>query len=467
MRHAKIVCTIGPACEGIDNLCRLIDAGMDVARLNFSHSDHSYHEKSFHDLRAASEKVGKPVAILADLSGPKIRLGDIENGKVEINEGDLITITTEELVGTASLVSTTYPDLPHDVEPGVSIFVDDGYLELVVEKIEGERVVCRVKTGGMLKSRKGLNIPHAGLRAPSLTEKDKLDLEFGKRLGVDYFALSFVRRPSDVLHAQELSGGIPVIAKIEKPEAISQLEEIADVCDGMMVARGDLGVEVGFEKVPLLQKRMIEAMNRRAKPVITATQMLESMVTNPRPTRAEVSDVANAVLDGTDAVMLSAESAVGKYPFAAVKTMARIIEEVETSAFRAGMIRPPIELIGPNFESAIAHSAARAAVDLNLKAVVVYSVSGRSIGLVSAYRPNAPIAAFSEDHAVLRRSALRWGVTPIFAPWVKGVDGVVQQSERALVENKLAEPGDRIAITFGMQDGGPVGTTVMKLWTIR
>lgn len=467
MRHAKIVCTIGPATAGVDNLCKLVHAGMDVARLNFSHSDHQHHEATFHAVREASEKVGKPVAILADLCGPKIRLGDIEHGQVEIAEGDDITITTAPIVGDARRVSTVYLDLPRDVEPGVSIFVDDGYLELVVERVEGEEVHCKVKTGGLLKSRKGLNIPHSGLSAPALTAKDVADLEFGKRLGVDFFAISFVRRPSDVQQAKQLAGDIPVIAKIEKPEAIDVLEEIADVCDGMMVARGDLGVEVGFEKVPLLQKRIIEVMNHRAKPVITATQMLESMLTNPRPTRAEVSDVANAVLDGTDAVMLSAESAVGKYPFAAVRTMSQIIQEVETSAFRLGMIHPRAEIKGPDFASAIAHSAARTALELDLKAVVVYSVTGRSIAYVSAYRPHCPIAAFSENHAVLRRSALRWGVRPVYSPWVRGVDGVVRQSEEALIRHGLAAPGDRIAITFGMEDGGPVGTTVMKLWTIR
>lgn len=467
MRYAKIVCTIGPATAGVDNLCRLIEAGMDVARLNFSHSEHAYHEETFHAVRQASEKMGKPVAILADLSGPKIRLGEIENGGVLVTEGDEIHITTHELVGNAQRVSTTYTPLPDEVEPGVSILVDDGYLELEVKAVEGDEVRCVVKTGGMLKSRKGLNIPHAGISAPALTQKDRIDVEFGRKLGVDFFALSFVRRPSDVEEAKQLAGSIPVIAKIEKPQAISHLDAIADICDGMMVARGDLGVEVGFEKVPLLQKRIIQAMNQRAKPVITATQMLESMVNNPRPTRAEVSDVANAVLDGTDAVMLSAESAVGKYPFAAVRTMSQIIQEVESSAFRARMISPPANIIGPSFESAIAHSAARAAVDLDLKAVVVYSVTGRSLALVSAYRPHSPIAAFSADHAVLRRSALRWGVRPVFASWVSGVDGVVRQSEEALIRHGLAKPGDRIAITFGMQDGGPVGTTVMKLWTIR
>ena len=308
MRKVKIVCTLGPATAGVPRLLELIEAGMDVARLNFSHGDTETHRKTYDELRAAARQAGRPITLFADLCGPKIRVGRMTNGQVPLEKGKSICLTAADVLGTSERVSHTYLPLARDVKPGDPILLDDGLLQLRVESIKGDDVVCRVVDGGVLKDHKGMNLPGSALSVPALTEKDKNDIVFGRELGVDWFALSFVRTPQDVKEAKELAGGIPIIAKIEKPEAVGRLDEILDVADAVMVARGDLGVEAGNEKVPLIQKRILRDIKLRAKPAITATQMLDSMIKNPRPTRAEVSDVANAVLDGTDAVMLSAET---------------------------------------------------------------------------------------------------------------------------------------------------------------
>ena len=328
MRKVKIVCTLGPAVAGLERLVALIEAGMDVARLNFSHGDHEGHRQMYQDVRAAAKRVGRPVAVIADLCGPKIRVGRMKGGTITLVQGQTITLTPHELEGSPDCVSHSYRSLARDVHEGASILLDDGLLELVVESILGDDVRCRIKVGGILQDHKGMNLPGTSLSVPALTEKDEQDLAFARELGVDYFALSFVRSAVDVLEAKELAGSIPVLAKIEKPEAVSRLSEILEAADGVMIARGDLGVELGHEKVPLVQKKILRDIRLLAKPVITATQMLDSMVHHPRPTRAEVSDVANAVLDGTDAVMLSAETAVGSYPLEAVRTVGSIIDEI-------------------------------------------------------------------------------------------------------------------------------------------
>lgn len=467
MRRAKIVCTLGPATSEYVKIRELVAAGMDVARLNLSHGSHDTHRRSFDMVRQAASEVNKPVAILADLTGPKIRLGDIEGGECAVRAGDKIVITSKAVKGTVSRIGTNYPKLPQEVEPGTGIFIDDGRIKLVVLEVGGDDIFCEIHTDGVLGSRKGLNIPDASLSVASLTEKDKADIEFGKRIGVDYFALSFVRTPEDVLDAKRLAGDIPIIAKIEKPQAVERLEAIADVADGLMVARGDLGIEVGFERVPMLQKRMIRVMNERAKPVITATQMLESMISNPRPTRAEVSDVANAILDGSDAVMLSGETAAGKYPIETARIMAGIVAEAERSAIALRLFRGPEHLVSHSFRNAIAHAAARCAVEFGLRAVVVYSETGSSTALVSAYRPDSAVVSFSRHPAVVNRMALYWGVVPIHGQWAEQMDDVVRQAERELVRHHLAAPGDEIALTFGLSDGGPPGTTILKLWKIR
>jgi pyruvate kinase len=376
MPRAKIVCTLGPASATPERIGELIDAGMNVARLNFSHGSHEDHAKMLQVVRSESERRGKAVAALLDLQGPKIRIGKFANGQIELKAGDELTITTENIVGDQKRVSTTYSQLPLDVKPGDPLLLDDGYLSLAVTEVRDRDVKTVVVTGGILKNNKGINLPGVEVSAPALSEKDRVDIGFALRYGVDYVALSFVRRPEDVLEAKRLltvdQVSIPVIAKIEKPQALDRLIEIIEVTDGIMVARGDLGVELGPEKVPLWQKRIIEETNKRGKIVITATQMLESMITSPRPTRAEASDVANAVLDGTDALMLSGETASGQHPIEAVRTMARIIDEIEKSAYyRANIDIPTIELA--NSANAIAHAAVSAAKAMKLKTIVVVS----------------------------------------------------------------------------------------------
>lgn len=441
---------------------------MDVARLNFSHGDRDTHRRTFEEVRTAARQVGRPITIFADLCGPKIRVGKMQNGGVPIEKGKLITLTTTELLGTSERVSHTYLPLARDVKPGDPILLDDGLLQLCVEQIQGDDVVCRVVDGGLLKDKKGMNLPGSKLSVPALTEKDKQDIVFGLELGVDWFALSFVRSPDDILEAKQLAGDTPIIAKIEKPEAVTRLDEILNATDGVMVARGDLGVEAGHEKVPLIQKRILRDIKLRAKPAITATQMLDSMIKNPRPTRAEVSDVANAVLDGTDAVMLSAETSVGDYPIEAVKTLARIIEEIESSEHYHKLWKERPELNERTFSSSIADAAAEIAEDLNLAAIAVYTESGRSAMLLSAQRPWANIVAFSRHERVLNRLGLLWGVRPLHGDWVSGAQGVVDQAERELLANKLARPWDQIVVTFGMIFGDqPFQTNMLTLHRLR
>ena len=468
MRKVKIVCTLGPATAGVPRLVELIEAGMDVARLNFSHGDYATHRKTYDEVRAAAHQVGRPITLFADLCGPKIRVGRMTGGQVLLEKGKSICLTTTEVLGTSERVSHTYLPLARDVKPGDPILLDDGLLQLQVESIKGDDVVCRVVDGGMLKDRKGMNLPGSALSVPALTEKDKKDIVFGRELGVDWFALSFVRTPQDVKEAKELAGGIPIIAKIEKPEAVARLDEILDVTDAVMVARGDLGVEAGHEKVPLIQKRILRDIKLHAKPAITATQMLDSMIKNPRPTRAEVSDVANAVLDGTDAVMLSAETSVGDYPVEAVKTLARIIDEIEGSEYYHKFWKERPDVTERTYSSSIADAAAEIAEDLKLAAIAVYTESGHSAALLSAQRPLANIVAFSRHDTVLHRLGLYWGVYPLFGAWVKGVAGVVEQAERELCAHDMAKPGDDIIVTYGVVlKDEPFQTNMLTLHRIR
>ncbi|MBW2278267.1 MAG: pyruvate kinase, partial [Deltaproteobacteria bacterium] len=451
MERVKIVATIGPASSDKETIARMIAAGLDVVRLNFSHGSHDDHRQTYETVRAEAKRADAQVAVLADLCGPKMRVGRVRDGAVTLEPGAEVVITTEQLLGDATRFSTSYAELPHDVDRGARILLDDGMLELEVREVRDKDVVCKVVTGGVLKDRKGINIPGTPLSTPALTEKDRDDLAFARELGVDYFALSFVRSPDDVLEAKRLAGDVPVIAKIEKPEAVDRTDEIVEVADGLMVARGDLGVEAGAEKVPLIQKRLIRAAATRGRPVIVATQMLESMMDHPQPTRAEVSDVANAVLDGTDAVMLSGETAVGKYPVEAVAEMSAIISEVESSELFE-QLPNPVRIGEYSFSNAIARAAVTAAEDLKLDALVVYTETGHSASLVSACRPMAWIVAFSRHDQVLRRLTLRWGVVPLKAErWTDDVDGVVEQAEQALLAHGLVKPGDDIGITFGMQ----------------
>ncbi len=468
MKKVKIVATIGPASSDPTIIRGLIAAGMNVARFNFSHGDHDLHRVNFETVRRESERAGVAVAVLADLSGPKIRVGTMDNGGVLLEEGALLTVTTEDVVGTPGLISTNYNRLAEDVRVGDPILLDDGLIRLEVESTGGGEVRCLVRVGGMLKDHKGMNLPGTPLSTPAVTDRDRRDLEFARDLGVDYFALSFVRRPEDVLEAQALAGDVPVIAKIEKPEAIEQREAIADAAGGLMVARGDLGVEAGFDKVPLMQKQLIRDGAARGKPVIVATQMLESMISSPVPTRAEVSDVANAVLDGADALMLSGETAVGAYPVESVRRMAAVIEEVESSElFR---LQPePLKIDEYSFDNAIARAAAKATRDLGLKALAVYTESGHSAALVSAYRPSASILGLSRHDRSLRRMALMWGVHPVgIDHWITDVQEGLAVVEETVTRHGFARPGDDIAVTFGMLEiSGPGRTNVLTLWRVR
>ena len=469
MRKAKIVATLGPASDTPERLRELFRAGVDVVRLNFSHGSHEEHRDRYQRVRDASKDAGRPVAILGDLSGPKIRVGRFPGGSIDFPEGKEFRLVFGDEPGAEDEIPHCYEPLTRDAEPDQRIYLDDGTKRMRVVAIDGDAVRAVVEVGGVLKDKKGMNLPDTLLSTPALTEKDRQDLAFAKELGVDYLALSFVRSAEDMRGAKELAGDTPVIAKIERPEAVEDLEGILDACDGAMVARGDLGVEVGHEKVPAIQKRIIRECVRRAKPVITATQMLDSMISSPTPTRAEVSDVANAVLDGSDAVMLSGETAVGKYPVVTVQTMASIITEIEGSADHADIAARITEDRAHNFSAATAAASVEVAERLGLKALAVYSESGSSAFDVASLRPEAAIVAFSRHDDVLRRLALAWGVHPLFGEWVQGVRGVVLQAEEVLLREGLVEDGDEIAVTFAMKmrDDEDFLTSMLKLHRVQ
>lgn len=467
MRRAKIVCTLGPASSSPEMLRALIDAGMDVARLNFSHGDYETHERNLLTLREQAKEAGRAVAALLDLQGPKIRVGRFENGEVELKRGARFAITTDtSFKGTVDMVSTSYSGIVGDVSKGDLILLDDGFLALRVAEVTDTEVRTVVEEGGTLKNNKGINLPHVAVSAPALTEKDKQDLAFGLQLNVDYIALSFVRSPEDVLEAKRLATvgnlSIPIIAKIEKPQAVARIEEIIAVADGIMVARGDLGVEMGPEKVPLAQKKIIRATNKAGKIVITATQMLESMITHSRPTRAEASDVANAVLDNSDALMLSGETAVGHDPVGVVRTMSSIIEEIEGSEeFRSGLDSKHFNL--KESANAIAHAAVVAANQLDLGTIAVVSDSGGAARLMSEYRPKANIIAFTSDETVYRRMALHWGVTPVLVEPTMTQDELFENVEQELVSRKLANLSDLTVITAAVPIGCGAQTNQLKI----
>jgi pyruvate kinase len=467
MRRAKIVCTLGPASATPERIGELIEAGMDVARLNFSHGTHDDHAKVLAIVRAEAERRGRAVAVLLDLQGPKIRVGTIEGGQVELTAGTELTITTDtSKPGGPGRVPTTYAALPRDVRVGDQLLLDDGYLALVVSEVGDTEVKTVVLSGGVLKNNKGINLPGVDVSAPALSDKDKADAAWGLRHGVDFVALSFVRRAEDLLEAKALLTAddvrIPVIAKIEKPQAVERLDEIIEASDGIMVARGDLGVEMGPEKVPLIQKHLIERTNQRGKIVITATQMLESMITHTRPTRAEASDVANAVLDGTDALMLSGETASGAHPVEAVRTMSRIIGEIEGSAYyRQNIDSPLIDLaVSAN---AIARAAVIAARALKIRTIAVVTGSGGAARLMSDYRPEGTIVAMTTNEVTFRRLALYWGVTPVMIGPSATTDELIDQVEGVLHAHGLARSGESVVITMGTPVGSGATTNLLKI----
>ncbi|MFC8191617.1 pyruvate kinase [Cellulomonas sp. NPDC057328] len=459
MRRAKIVCTIGPATESAEQVQALVDAGMDVARLNRSHGDTEVHKRVYDNVRAAAKASGRSVAVLVDLQGPKIRLGRFVEGKHQLAVGDVFTITTDDIEGTKERVSTTFKGLPGDVKPGDPILIDDGKVLVRVTSVEGNDVVTRVEVPGPVSNNKGLNLPGVAVSVPAMSDKDEEDLRWALNVGADIIALSFVRTAADyddVRRIMEEEGRVvPVVAKIEKPQAVENLTEIVQAFDGIMVARGDLGVELPLEQVPLVQKRAVELARRNAKPVIVATQVLESMITSPRPTRAEASDCANAVLDGADAVMLSGETSVGDYPIEAVRTMARIIESTE----ELGRERiAPLGSVPSTRGGAITRAAAEIGEVIGVKYLVTFTQSGDSARRMSRLRSSIPLLAFTPEESVRNLLSLSWGVQTYQVPEVESTDVMVSQVDQTLRANGLAEVGDYVVVVAGTPVG-VVGST--------
>ncbi len=462
MRRAKILATVGPASADPATLEALIRAGVDGFRLNFSHGALDQHRATLAHIRAASAAAGRLVAVLGDLSGPKIRCGTFAHGPIELREGQTFTLTSRAVPGDAASVSCTYP-LARDLRPGDTVLLDDGLLRMRVTAVEGQDVVCTVEVGGPLSDRKGINVPGATLSVPALTDKDRVDAEAGRDMGVDYFALSFVRRASDLTDAKALLGSTPLIAKVEKPEAVTNLEAIIDACEGVMVARGDLGVELGSEKVPMVQKRAIRATNARSKLVITATQMLDSMIRSPRPTRAEAADVANAVLDGTDVLMLSGETAAGRYPLESVRMMDSIIREVEGSEiYRALDQAQPSNTW--DYSHACAAAAALVSRSQRLAGIVLFTRFGHTANMMAEYRPAAPIVAVCSEEVTARRMALQWGTTPVWEPIPPGPVEALEAAVRLAQVRLGARSGDTIAVVSGSQRA--TGTKSFVLHTL-
>lgn len=468
MRRAKIVCTMGPATDSYEAIRELINAGMDVARLNLSHGTYADHERMYHNIRRAGDEVGRGVGVLADLQGPKIRLGTFDSGPVTLTRGATFTITAEPVPGTAEVSSTTYTQLPHDVTPGDMILIDDGRVSVRVVEVDGPAVVTKVVEGGVISDHKGLNLPNVEVSVPALTPKDIDDLKWALRTGADLVALSFVRAAKDIddvhIIMDEFGRRIPVLAKIEKPQAVAHLQEIVDAFNGVMVARGDLGVELPLEEVPLEQKRAIDLCRRAGKPVIVATQMLDSMMNATRPTRAEVSDVANAVLDGADALMLSGETSVGAHPAHVVLTMSRIINHVEDEALDR------LPALPPDPPGSTARAMSRAAVDVahavEATHIIAFTETGSTARLIARHRPDVPLLAFTPNVEVRSKLALVWGVETFLAPAVTHTDDLVQQVDTALLAIGRVKMGERVVIVAGVPPGVPGTTNGMRVHKI-
>jgi pyruvate kinase len=466
-RRAKIVCTLGPATSSPEQIARLVEAGLDVARLNLSHGHHADHEVACARVRAASNASRRSVGVLVDLQGPKIRLGTFPGGPVRLCPGDDFMITTEDVPGDRNQASTTYQGLAQDVRTGNRILIDDGRVLLGVTAVDGPRVRTKVLVGGTISDHKGINLPGVAVSAPALTQKDEADLRWAINLGADMVALSFVRRPADAGVARDImnecGARIPLIAKIEKPEAVEALPEIVDAFDGIMVARGDLGVELPLEQVPVVQKRAIALAREKARPVIVATQMLESMISAPRPTRAEVSDVATAVDEGADAVMLSAETSVGEYPVEAVATMSRVICAAEEDSLRplSSLTRVPTTTGG-----AIARAAAEVGAIVGARALVAFTMTGETARRLARYRSPIPLLAFTSEPATRSQLALTWGVETFIVPSVNHTDEMVRQVEAALLDIGRYEKGDQVVIVAGSPPGSPGKTNALRVHRI-
>jgi pyruvate kinase len=463
-RRAKIVCTLGPATSSPERIRGLVDAGMDVARLNFSHGTHDDHEQVYRYVREAAEASGRGVGVLADLQGPKIRLGRFADGSEEWRTGETVVITSEDIVGDHDRVSCTYRRLPAEVKPGDRLLIDDGKVALEVKAVVGGTdIQCLVIEGGPVSNHKGVSLPNVAVSVPALSEKDADDLRFALSIGADLVALSFVRSPDDIKLVHEIMDEVgvhrPVIAKIEKPEAVDHLEQIVNAFDGIMVARGDLGVEMPLDEVPLVQKRCVQLGRELAKPVIVATQMLDSMIENSRPTRAEASDVANAVLDGADAVMLSGETSVGRYPVLTVSTMARIVETTE-----AGSISVPRLQHDPRTRGgALTSAASTIAQAIGAKALVAFSQTGDTVRRLARLHCQLPLLACTPEPAVYSQLALSWGVQTFQVPFVHHTDDMFRQVDRTLLEDAAFVPGDYVVIVAGSPPGTPGSTNTLRV----
>ncbi|MEG6521469.1 pyruvate kinase [Desulfotomaculum sp. 1211_IL3151] len=470
MRRTKIVCTIGPASENIEILKKMMLSGMNVARLNFSHGTHEDHANRIAAIRRAAQEVGQNIALMLDTKGPEIRLKTFANPPVVLKQDQRFTLTTREVSGDNTIVSVTYQDLPKDVQPGSRVAVADGVIEMVVEQVEGTEVHCRVINGGQLTNQKGVNLPGVMVNLPSITEKDIADIIFGLEQRVDFIAASFIRKPADVLAIRQIieenGADVDIIAKIESREGVENLADIINVADGIMVARGDLGVEIPAEEVPVLQKTMIEMCNKAGKPVITATQMLESMTQNPRPTRAEASDVANAIFDGSDAIMLSGETAAGKYPVQTVETMARIAQRAELAVNFDDLLELRGAALQRTVTDGISHAVCTVAKDLGVSAIVTATASGHTARMIAKYRPKVPVIAVTPRTSVLRKLALVWGVIPLLIQDVHGTDEMINTSVEAALASGNIAAGDLIVITAGVPVGVHGTTNMMKVHTV-
>ncbi len=455
MRKTKIVGTLGPASSRKEIITGLVKAGLDVVRLNFSHGDYSQHGRMIDMVKEIEKETGKTIGIMVDTKGPEIRTGKLKEGSVELFTGDKLILTTEEIEGDSSRISVSYKYLTEDVKPGSLMLIDDGLIEVKVLKVKDTEIICEIINGGILGSRKGINIPGVSLKLPAITQKDKADIVFGIKKGANFIAASFVRKASDVLEIRKLlleenAGEVYIIGKIENQEGVDNIDDILEVVDGIMIARGDLGVEIPPEKVPVVQKTLIRKCNKAAKPVITATQMLESMIRNPRPTRAEASDVANAIYDGTDAIMLSGESAIGDYPLAAVKTMSRIAEEIESSSSykeRMENIKPPS---AKTVTEAISFASCKTAMDLKAKCIITSTSSGFTARMVSKHRPLLPIIGVTHNDHVEHFLTLSWGVYPLKVKESRNTDEMIDNAINVVMENGLVEKGDLVTITAGV-----------------
>ncbi len=462
-KKTKIVCTIGPASESIDILKELIKSGLNVCRLNFSHGTYEEHGKRIDSIKIAREEMKLPIAILLDTKGPEIRTGKFSSPEVSLVEGQKFTITMEDVVGDETKCTVSYKELVNDVKVGNQILIDDGLVALQVEEIKGKEIICTVQNAGIVKDNKGINVPNVKINLPAITEKDKKDIEFGIEKGIDFIAGSFIRKAADVLAIREIleennATNIQIISKIENQEGVDNIDEILEVSDGLMVARGDLGVEIPTEDIPIVQKELIKKCNILGKPVITATQMLDSMIRNPRPTRAEVTDVANAIFDGTDAIMLSGETAAGKYPVESVKTMASIAMRAEQTIDYEELLKTKVKLRHLNITNAISHASCTTAIDLKASAIITATASGYTTRMVSSYRPYAPIIAATDSEMVMRQMGLVWGVYPLLTEKGVSTDDVFEKSVQRALDMDYISSGDLVVITAGVPVG-KAGTT--------